>query len=100
MKGLNQMKIIPDSSRIRSLVELYRNQQNKASSPGGKRQLPRHGRQEFREPKQIQEGCETTGYETTIREECTKIVEAVCENVTVTKFRPKIERKCKTRVRK
>ena len=91
---------ISDSSRIRSLIELYRNKQNQESR-GSKRQLPRRGRQEFgREPKQIQEGCETTGYETTIREECTKHIETVCSNVTVTNTRPEIERKCTTRVRK
>ena len=91
---------ITDSSRIRSLIESYREQQNQASR-GSKRQLPRRGRQEFgRESKQIQEGCETTGYETTIREECTKQIETICSNVTVTNTRPKIERKCTTRVRK
>jgi hypothetical protein len=88
-----------DSNRIRSLIELYRNKQNEASKES-KRQLPRRGRQEFRQPKQIQEGCETTGYETAIREECTKQIENVCSNVTIMNTRPDIERKCTTRVRK
>ena len=96
---IKSYEAIPDSSRICSLIELNRDKQNQASR-GSKRQLPRHGRQEFRESKQIQGGCETTGYETTIREECTKQIETVCSNVTVTNTRPEIERKCTTRVRK
>jgi len=87
-----------DSSRIRSLIELYKNKKNRPSRNDNERQLPRHGRQEFREPRQIEESCETTGYETQIREDCKTLVETVCNNVTVTRFRPDIDEKCTTRI--
>ena len=46
----------------------------------------------------IQEGCQTTGYETQIRQDCTKVIEKVCNNVTIAKVNKKIEKKCSTRV--
>ena len=80
------------------MIELYKNKKNRPSRNDNERQLPRHGRQEFREPRQIEESCETTGYETQIREDCKTLVETVCNNVTVTRFRPDIDEKCTTRV--
>ena len=47
----------------------------------------------------IQEGCQTTGYDTQIRQDCETIVEEVCQNVTVAKFNKKIEKTCTTKVR-
>ena len=110
------MNHVLDSSRIRALVEAYRNMKDQEYNQDERKQLLRHGRQEFMEqsrkqlhrrgrqvfraPKQVQEGCETTGYETTTREECNTKIDTKCENVTVTKFRPDIETKCTTRVRK
>ena len=82
------------------MIELYKNKKNRPSRNDNERQLPRHGRQEFREPRQIEESCETTGYETQIREDCKTLVETVCNNVTVTRFRPDIDEKCTTRVSK
>ena len=46
----------------------------------------------------IQEGCQTTGYDTQIRQDCETIVEEVCQNVTVAKFNKKIEKTCTTKV--
>ena len=48
----------------------------------------------------LQEGCKISGYDTQIRQDCETIIEEVCQNVTVAKFRKKIERTCKTKVRK
>ena len=57
---------------------------------GGGRGLPALGL--------LQEGCQTTGYETQIRQDCETIVEEVCSNVTVAKFNKKIEKTCTTKV--
>ena len=42
--------------------------------------------------------CQTTGYETRIRQDCEVVTETVCSNITVTKFNKKIEKSCTTRV--
>ena len=57
---------------------------------GGGRTLPAVGL--------LQEGCQTTGYETQIRQDCETIIEEVCNNVTVAKFNKKIEKTCTTKV--
>ena len=59
---------------------------------GGGRGLPAVGL--------LQEGCQTTGYETQIRQDCETIIEEVCQNVTVAKFNKKIEKTCTTKVQK
>ena len=61
-------------------------------------QRPRQGRQGLGIDGQLQEGCKTTGYETQIRQDCTKVQETICNNVTVAKFNKKIEKKCTTKV--
>ena len=48
----------------------------------------------------LQEGCQTTGYDTQIRQDCETIIEEVCQNVTVAKFKKKIEKTCTTKVQK
>ena len=48
----------------------------------------------------LQEGCQTTGYDTQIRQDCETIIEEVCQNVTVAKFNKKIEKTCTTKVQK
>ena len=51
-------------------------------------------------PNEILEGCQTTGYETQIREECTAVTDTECKNITVTRYRKEIDRQCTTKVRK
>ena len=89
---------IADSSRLRSIINLYKRQSEQENKPRRRKKIVRQSRQEFRDGKQIDENCETTGYETQIREDCNQIVETVCKNVTITKFKPDIKRTCKTRV--
>ena len=62
-------------------------------------QRPRQGREDSREAKEFQEGCKTTGYETQIREDCRLVTDTECRNVTLTRIRKKIDRKCITKVR-
>ena len=60
---------------------------------------PRAGRQSPEPPDDLLTGnCETTGYETRVRQDCQVVTENVCTNVTVTRFNKKIERNCTTRV--
>ena len=43
--------------------------------------------------------CQTTGYETRIRQDCEVVTETVCTNVTVTRYNKEIQQTCTTRVR-
>ena len=71
--------------------EGLRKGRQRADFGGGRGALPAVGL--------IQEGCQTTGYDTQIRQDCETIVEEVCQNVTVAKFNKKIEKTCTTKVR-
>ena len=78
---------------------LYRDKENRLE--GGSNERSRLGRQNvgFGGPSGLlQEGCQTTGYETQIRQDCETIIDNVCSNVTVAKFNKKIEKKCTTKV--
>ena len=86
---------ISDSRKIQRLLEAYRRRKIQEDE----NQLPRQGRQELRKAAQFQEGCQTTGYETQIREDCTPVTDTECKNVTVTRIRKKIDRQCTTKVR-
>ena len=55
-------------NRIRELLAMYREQQ----------QQLRQGRQE-RDGRQLEEGCETTEFQTVITEECDPMVETQCK---------------------
>ena len=42
--------------------------------------------------------CQTTGYETRIRQDCEVVTETVCANKTVTRYNKEIQKSCTTRV--
>ena len=42
--------------------------------------------------------CQTTGYETRIRQDCEVVTETVCSNKTVTRYNKEIQQSCTTRV--
>ena len=49
-------------------------------------------------PESVTGECKTTGYETRIRQDCEVVTDTVCSNLTITKYKKKIEKNCTTRV--
>jgi len=49
-------------------------------------------------PKNIKQGCVTTGYDTRIRELCEEVLETICKPTTEVKYRKEIQTRCDTRI--
>lgn len=55
-------------------------------------------RQKRQIPKNIKQGCETTGYEKRLRELCEEVVEKVCKPTKEVEYRKEIQTVCDTRI--
>merc|ERR1712064_176467 len=49
-------------------------------------------------PREIEQGCKTTGYETRLRELCEEVLETVCKPVKEVEYRKEIQERCDTRL--
>jgi len=49
-------------------------------------------------PKDIKQGCETTGYEKRIRELCEEVLEKICKPTKEVEYRKEIQTRCDTRI--